>query len=551
MFEGLGGPRITYRDAAGLVASGLSRLENERLEAGDRVLFLLDETVPLALGLLVCGYARLLMLPISPIFSDEHVRMLVTQCGARAVVTSPALTERAGHLGLPVLTCAHWLTARWNGGSTPDADNGDKEPLFAREHVTDALAPLLACAGVELDAPFIIQPTSGSTGVPKLVVRTHRALARYAAYIGDEVLRIIPMSPRMLAINALTHAFAAHMFAVAMRIRATLLLPTHLDFHCTLAEVQSLDPTILPMTPRVLSSLLAQHAKVTDGQSLLGASARLLLSAGGGLAPAVVKRVQDEGVEVIEFYGSSEASLISYARQGAHRPGSVGLPAADVEFRRTPKGELLVRSPGLMAGYYGDSEMTDLTYTEDGYLRTGDMAEVDADGFLHVLGRRRDVFSTPEGTNIFPERLEVGLEACQDFDQVILVGDGKPYLTVHIAVRGDGLAADRSGFLDPTQHAELYAHAAQLLEDFNLHHEAIEGVVAFALYGSRFPTEVYRPISAGKFSKDRPEFLRRFAPHIALLYGDLDRNSAHFVPPGERRFSRRLALVERPQSPTR
>src|SRR5262249_27447103 len=97
--------------------------------------------------------------------------------------------------------------------------------------------------------------------------------------------------------------------------------------------------------------------------------------------------------------------------------------------------------PVKMIGYFGEPQLTVDAYTEDGYYKTGDLAEISADGYIKLCGRKRDLFNTPEGTNIYPERIELLIEACPLVKQVVLIGDAKPCSVAFIPIVDEGAGA--------------------------------------------------------------------------------------------------------------
>jgi long-chain acyl-CoA synthetase len=142
-----------------------------------------------------------------------------------------------------------------------------------------------------------------------------------------------------------------------------------------------------------------------------------------------------------------------------------------------------------MLGYFSDPGLT-AARTSDGFFRTGDYCEVTADGMLKYLGRKKDVFNTPDGSNIHPAHIE---QLILDFDwvrQAALVGDGEPFLVALLVVAGvPAAAANVTGYLDPPAHAALYARAAADLAALNRTLARNEQVRRFALFDRPMPGE--------------------------------------------------------------
>ena len=113
-----------------------------------------------------------------------------------------------------------------------------------------------------------------------------------------------------------------------------------------------------------------------------------------------------QGIDVGEEYGSTEAGLVVMTPFGAWRPGFVGKVLIGAEVKIAEDRELLVRSVGRMVGYLHDEEANRNTFTPDGFCRLGDFAEIDADGFVRLLGRKKEVLNAPDGTNVSAVQLE-------------------------------------------------------------------------------------------------------------------------------------------------
>lgn len=559
---------LTYADVASHVAVGIERFHRFGFKQGDRIVCFTDQTIPLGLFILTAGFMRVIPAAISPVFSPQYLKTLCKTSGARAVYVTPEFVHVVQDIGLPVIVYGGAL------GTKVKADPAHTQDLIFDEDAdmsaTDSHAILRDLGRtLRIEDTLLIQPTSGSCGNPKLVLRNHLAFSRYAEFVGQELRRGLPSGGRfrMLLANALTHAFGCHMFATALRFGAEIALPDELDISASLGSVRDLDPEVLPMTPRILRSFMRQHeAKAPDSKRLFGPSARVYLTAGGQSDVPSLQRLRAEGIEPIEFYGSSEASVVAVTPYGRWRPGCAGVPVADVSLKFSRNGELLVKSPGLMLGYHGDKDLTDAMVDEDGFFRTGDIGRLDERGYLRISGRWRDVFNTPEGSNIYPDRIEVQLESFEWVEQAFLVGDGRPFLSAHLVVRPErihdelgiapsipirdwdsapryapiptmfALSPCKESMLPPCTNEALYKFVGQEISRLNQSMELIEHVAAIALYSSPFTTEAYKTVTAGKVQRNRTRFLELYRSTIEPLYSDLEQGSPMLVPPDERRY---------------
>jgi long-chain acyl-CoA synthetase len=168
-----------------------------------------------------------------------------------------------------------------------------------------------------------------------------------------------------------------------------------------------------------------------------------------------------------------------------------------------------------MVGYFEAPELTAAAFDADGYYHTGDLGEIDADRYLHLRGRKRDLFNSSEGTNIYPARIEEMIEGLPWVGQAFLVGDALPFITALIVPRD---APGGAGVLDPEREAERYARARAGLAELNARLEGFERVRRFLLLAGPFDEAVYKTVGASKIRRDRKKLAERHAAEVARLY---------------------------------
>jgi long-chain acyl-CoA synthetase len=140
-------------------------------------------------------------------------------------------------------------------------------------------------------------------------------------------------------------------------------------------------------------------------------------------------------VPVLEGYGMTETSTVATVNTlAAHRFGSVGKALPGVEVKIGQDGEILLRGPNMMHGYYKNEEATKETLETDGWLHTGDLGYLDDDGFLFINGRKKDIIITAGGKNITPANLENGLKQTRWISQAVVIGDRRPYLVALVTL---------------------------------------------------------------------------------------------------------------------
>jgi long-chain acyl-CoA synthetase len=161
----------------------------------------------------------------------------------------------------------------------------------------------------------------------------------------------------------------------------------------------------------------------------LGGRLRVGISGGAPLAKEIAELFHALDLLILEGWGQTECTTAATVnRPTRFRFGTVGVPMPNVELRLADDGEVLVRSPTIFAGYYKDPEATREVLGDDGWLRTGDVGELDADGFLTLTDRKKDIIVTAGGKNVPPQNLENALKAAREVSQALVVGDRRPYV---------------------------------------------------------------------------------------------------------------------------
>lgn len=507
----------TYAELACHVAQVVSELDRMGVAHGDRVLCYTEETYPLAIALLACSVRGAVPVPVSSVFSRQFaLDEVAARVGASAVLCHRAHAEHfAGH---------GYATMRFD-------DDGRIECASARPALGAAVELLaVAVRSIHPDSVLLIQSTSGSCGYPRLVVRRHVAFARYASALTNH-LGFGIRNERVLLVAGLTHAFGGHIFTTILKTASQICIPRGLDKDANIDDIRELAPTIYAMIPRIQRGLY-ERTRQRDGKhrSIFGPQAKLVLSAGAPSHPDLVAWIKSEGVEYVEFYGSSEASIVALTRHGQWQAGWAGHIVPDADVRLADDGELQIRSPGLFVEYWGNPEATLAAFTPDGYYRTGDLGTISPDGRLQITGRKKDLFCCTEGSYISPERIEQKLESLPGVAQAMLVGDGKPYLTAFLSLHDAGVeSGERDGFLDPKQHAELYAAMGEALRAVNAGLERVEQIVRYALFARPFDDHAYCVLPSNKVRRDRKAFQACCEARISQIYCGPDDTAGHLL----------------------
>jgi len=226
---------------------------------------------------------------------------------------------------------------------------------------------------------------------------------------------------------------------------------------------------------------IADRLVFAKARQALGGRLRLGGSGAAPLSRDVLEFFHALGVLIVEGYGLTESAASATANHpDEYRFGTVGPPVEGCEIRIADDGEILLRSDTIFSGYYKDPEATREALTEDGWLRTGDVGELDADGFLTITDRKKDIIITAGGKNVAPQNIENGLKTSRFVSQALVVGDRRPYVTALVTLDEAEIAAAGR---DP---AEL---VQEVVDEVNASHARVEQIKRFAILPRDFTIE--------------------------------------------------------------
>jgi long-chain acyl-CoA synthetase len=174
---------------------------------------------------------------------------------------------------------------------------------------------------------------------------------------------------------------------------------------------------------------LADRLVFSKVREPFGGRLRMPGSGGAPLSKEIIEFFDAIGIRIAEGYGLTECTTACSANTpDDYRFGSVGHPLPGADVRIAADGEIEMRSPTVFQGYFKDPEATAAVFTPDGWLRTGDIGELDADGFLHVTDRKKDILVTAGGKNVAPQNIENDLKTSKYVSQALVIGDKRPYV---------------------------------------------------------------------------------------------------------------------------
>ncbi|CAN5523986.1 hypothetical protein BH20ACT19_BH20ACT19_09280 [soil metagenome] len=229
----------------------------------------------------------------------------------------------------------------------------------------------------------------------------------------------------------------------------------------------------------------AEEALYANVRGIFGGSIRQCNTGAAPIAREILEFFYACGVPVMEGYGMTETATVATVNTpDAYRLGSVGKPIPDVEASVAEDGELLLRGPNIFKGYYKDEQATADTLV-DGWLHTGDLGTIDSDGFVYIVGRKKDIIITAGGKNITPANLENGLKHNRWISQAIVVGDRRPYLVAILTLDPDEAPAfaEQHGLAveDLPESAQMHAEVQSVVDAVNSKVGPVEQIKKFAI----------------------------------------------------------------------
>jgi long-subunit acyl-CoA synthetase (AMP-forming) len=293
--------------------------------------------------------------------------------------------------------------------------------------------------------------TSGTTGPPKGVELTHANLTAEWRLIDQVIpLRAGGRFMSYLPMAHLADRVAGHYVSLVTGGSVTCVA----DPRQAVAALPEVRPTIWMAVPRIWEKLRAalMPALQTAGHAVapeaLAAQLRerigldraeLLLSGAAPIAPEVLQFFADLGLDIYEVWGMTETTAAAtLSPRGEHRVGTVGQALPGVEIRLAADGELLVRGPIVTRGYRDDPQRTAEALDADGWMHTGDIGTIDADGYVTIVDRKKELIITAAGKNISPANIENAVKAaCAQVGAVVAIGDRRPYVAALLVLDAD------------------------------------------------------------------------------------------------------------------
>ncbi len=513
---------LDYRELAEQVHAASIGLRELGVGDGDRVAILSENRPEWAIADYACLTARATDVPIYPTLPARQAEYILRDAGAIAImVSSAAQLEKVRSVRDRLPAVRHLIAF------DEDARGADVLPFAellacgrsARARHPDWRAHALAATPDDL-ATLIY--TSGTTGDPKGVMLTHGNIAsnvttcvRLFDFLpGDECLSFLPLShifERMFGHYSMFHAgvvinYAGSIDTVAadmLDLRPTMMASVPRLYEKIFARV--LDAVRTSPAPRrrifawarrvgetwvgrtlageAVPTGLALQRRLADRlvfgklRARTGGRIRFFISGGAPLSSDIAKFFFAAGMPILEGYGLTETSPVIAVNTFEHtRLGTVGRVIPDVEVRIAPDGEVVTRGPNVMRGYFGKPDATAAALDQEGWFHTGDIGVVDADGYLSITDRKKDLIVTAGGKNIAPQPIESLAKSSKFVSNAVMLGDRRPFPIMLVVPNAEQLRAwaerhglpteDLAGLVRlPEVHTKLEREVRKTLRD--------------------------------------------------------------------------------------
>jgi long-chain acyl-CoA synthetase len=466
----------TYHEVFGLTKNVAASLEAHGVTRGDRAAILSENRPEWAVADYGCLCAGVIDVPIYSTLTAPQVAYILKDSGAKLVFASTTAQmektlKAAAECGHAVQVVVFEPKAEVPDGVVTWADFL-ADGSGAGESWTDEEFETRARQAEPSDVATVLY-TSGTTGDPKGVMLTHNNVSsnvRAACMVlaigaDDNTISFLPLC------HILQRMVDYLFFWTGCRIGYPQSLQT------VVGDMKIIKPTVVVSVPRIYEKIyngvmdasgvkkklidwavgvaervagrrlegqkpgpllalqygLADKLVFSKVKNAVGGRLRFFVSGGGPLAPTLNRFFYSIGMTILEGYGLTETSPVTNVNTlEDFRIGAVGLAVPGTEIRIAQDGEILVRGPQVMKGYYNKPEATAASMDADGWFSTGDIGEIDADGFLKITDRKKDIIVTAGGKNVAPQPIENRLKTNRFIEQAVMVGDKRRYCSMLI-----------------------------------------------------------------------------------------------------------------------
>lgn len=553
---------VSWGEVAAQAARWQTALRREGLQPGDRVGVMLKNCLEWVLFDLAALGLGLVTVPLFANDRPANFSYILEKTGARLLVIEGVeqwqrIEEAGGWIpGIErIVTLVRVCTEKCD---LRLAELASWLPAAGGEYVVHA------CASTELAT---IVYTSGTTGSPKgvmlshanILANAHAGLRQVPIFSEDVFLSFLPLSHTLertvgYYIPMMAGACVAHVRSIdklgedLLAVRPTVLVAVPRIFervHARITAGLEEKPALLRQlfylavnagwrrflrcqgrggwTPLEILWPLLKKGVGDRVTARLGGRVRVAISGGAPLAPPIARLFIGLGLNILQGYGLTETSpVVSVNTPGDNRPATVGRPLPGVEVAVAESGELLVRGANVMLGYWRDEAATAAVVDRDGWLHTGDLARIDGEGHVTITGRLKEIIVLSTGEKVPPEDLEIAIGVHPLFEQVFVVGEGRPFLAALVVLDPRqweklaarlGLPADRADILSGGEVEQV------LLAEIGRRIARFPGYARIRrVHATLTPWRVEDGLITATLKLRRRELLARFAREVEALY---------------------------------
>lgn len=473
------GKTLSYHESHALIerfACGLAALG---IRKGDRVALCLPNCPQAVIAYFGILRAGAIVVACNPTYTEHELSHQLRDAGARAIVVLDLMYQKVQDLDLELkivtrisdymTTIARYIYHHRNGKPPVTIPHSDTTLFF--HEVLDGVNPVAPeeLPVVTPDDIALLQYTGGTTGVSKGAELRHRNLT---ANIRQLISWFSPAErvESFLAALPLFHVFGMTVTQnICLAVGGCMVLvPDPRNMPVLLSLLRKKQPTVITLVPALVRKLL-DHCDAKDF-----ASARFVICGGAALPYELLKKFKERtGHLIVEGYGLSEASPVTHCNipRGLSVKRSIGLPIANTDAKIVDEtgqevpageiGELWVRGPQVMRGYWNNPAETANVLKAGGWLATGDLARVDQDGFFYIVDRKKDMILSTSGFNVYPAEIEQVLflhpHVCEAAVIGVQLGDGCESIKAFVVVTVDSVSAD-----------DLLAHCRRYLASYKV-----------------------------------------------------------------------------------
>jgi long-chain acyl-CoA synthetase len=507
----------SYAEAAEIVTELAAGLAELGLEAGDRAAILANTRPEWVFASFAISTAGGIVVPIYPTNSPKECQWVAGNSAAKVLFVEDAdQAEKIAKIRDDLDDLEHVVIfdGEAEGAITLDelrekgrsADHGD-ELSKRRDDVSE-------------DDAYTIIYTSGTTGNPKGVVLTHANAGSVSAVTHE--LDLVTAEDSQYLYLPMAHVFAQICVLGAWDVGAPVIFFSG-DTKQIVPELSETKPTYFPSVPRIFEKIYTMVSSNTDDDTLkkavevgakvrrgeaepdetfeqfeeklfsnvrqaFGGEIRLAATGAAPIAADILEFFYASGVTVLEGWGLTETTGIGCVNTpDAIKYGTVGKAAPGTECKLGDENELLLKGPSVFKEYWDNEEATKEAFTDDGWFRTGDVGEIDDEGFVTITGRMKDIIITAGGKNLTPSNIENDLKQSRWISQAVMHGDRRPFPVALITLDEEEIVPWAEENDLPTDISELAEHEKvreliqDVLDDVNSNHAQVAQIKKFKI----------------------------------------------------------------------